>query len=131
VSFFQCFWVRVFDFAVLLRRASWLDRLRTAAGPRPAVLVARRMGEQRRIRSDRERRSLRGMIFFIDRRWRGGPNCYRRVLLEIAMDGGAAREIVQLGFRSGGGDGSGHAWLGPDIMMDGKSPSSYDAIVSI
>jgi hypothetical protein len=52
-------------------------------------------------------------------------------LLEISMDAGAARELVQMGFRSGGGEGSGHAWLGPEIMMDGKTPSSYDAIVSI
>lgn len=39
----------------------------------------------------------------------GGANCYRRVLLEAALDAGAAREDVVLGLNVGR---TGHAWLG-------------------
>ncbi len=70
------------------------------------------------------------MIAIIDRLWRGGPNCYRRVLLEISMDAGAARDVVKMGFRSSGGQGSGHAWLGDAAAIDGRH-KPYDAIVSI
>ena len=93
-------------------------------------MVARRLGEQGRRRSERARRTLHRMISFVDRLWWGGPNCYRRVLLEVAMDRGAAAEVVQLGFRSSGDPGSGHAWLGEGLVSDGKQ-RPYDAIVSI
>ena len=107
-----------------------MERVRLSVGPRPAVLLARRMGEQRATRSRTERRALHRLVSIIDRCWRGGPNCYRRVLLEVAMDGGAAREAVKMGFRSTGGQGSGHAWLGDAVAIDGRN-QPYDAIVSI
>ncbi|HEY4186786.1 MAG TPA: hypothetical protein VGP07_17035 [Polyangia bacterium] len=120
----------ILDFVVLIRRAVLLDRLRLSSGPKQAVLVARGLGERTRCRSERSRRTLHRMISLVDRLWWGGPNCYRRVLLEVAMDRGAAGEIVQLGFRSSGTFGSGHAWLGAGLVSDGKS-QPYDAIVSI
>jgi len=69
-------------------------------------------------------------VAFVDRRWPGGPNCYRRVLFEVGLDGGAAAEIVQLGFQGSGEIGSGHAWLGPGLASD-DGGRTYDAIVSI
>ena len=118
------------DLAVLLVRCFRLERLRRSGGPRLAVSEARRLGAGCRSRSPRERMLLRRLIGRIDSRWPGGPNCYRRVLVEVSMDRGAAEDVVQFGLRSEGGAGSGHAWLGPDIAPDGR-PSPYDAIVSI
>ena len=118
------------DLALLSRRAVRLERLRTSAGPREAVLEARRLGGRSYLRRPAERRLLRALIATVDRLWPSGPNCYRRVLLEVAMDSGAAEELVQMGFRKEGGVGSGHAGLGPGVVVDGKE-RPYDAIVSI
>src|SRR4051812_9518683 len=79
-------------FLLFFRHAVVLERLRVQAGPRPAVERARRLGSARRIRSELARRTLRRVVAFVDRRWIGGPNCYRRVLFEVGLDGGAAAE---------------------------------------
>lgn len=50
----------------------------------------------------------------MDRRWPSGANCYRRVLLEIALDPDAAAETVHLGFRLDDTENPGHAWLGDE-----------------
>ena len=52
-----------------------------------------------------------------------GPNCLRRALLEMRLDGGAAGEPLRIGLQKSGGFGSGHAWL------DGSDPEAthYDA----
>lgn len=120
----------VWQLVVLLSRGRRLERLRLSCGPRIAVAEARRLGAACRGRSPSERLALRRLIGRVDRLWPRGPNCYRRVLLEVSLDRGAAEEIVQLGFRSAGGAGSGHAWLGPEVVPDDK-PAPYDAIVSI
>jgi len=117
-------------FLLFFRHALALERLRVQVGPRPAVERARRLGLARRSRSEIARRTLRRVIAFVDRRWMGGPNCYRRVLFEVGLDGGAAAEIVQLGFKGSGEIGSGHAWLGPGFASD-DGGRTYDAIVSI
>ena len=62
----------------------------------------------------------------MDRRLFVQPNCYRRVLLEIALSREAAAERVMLGFRDAGRTGSGHAWLESD-----DPPEPYEAILSI
>jgi hypothetical protein len=41
----------------------------------------------------------------------GGGNCYRRALLEIALDRGAACEPLLLGFTMREQRLAGHAWL--------------------
>jgi len=113
-----------------LRQALILERLRVGAGPRPAVQFARRLGERRRLRSAAARAALRHVIATVDRFWPSGPNCYRRVLFEVAMDRGAAAELVQLGFDGSGQLGSGHAWLGSGLASD-DAGRRYDAIVAI
>jgi len=117
-------------FVLFLRHALKLERLRVISGPRPAVQFARRLGERRRTRSPSAREDLRRIIAWIDRRWTGGPNCYRRVLFEVGMDRGAAGELVQLGFQGSAQIGSGHAWLGAAPASD-DGGRSYPAIVSI
>ena len=106
-----------------------IEEARQQLGPRPAVEVARRLGrETHRRRSESARASLRRAIGWADRRLlpRGG-NCYRRVLLEIALDAGAADEPVMMGFRAAGGPGSGHAWLRSAPPQD----QVYDAVISV
>jgi len=51
-----------------------------------------------------------------------GGNCYRRALLELALDPTAAAEPLVFGLKQGGGSGSGHAWLG-----DARGFETYDA----
>jgi len=51
------------------------------------------------------------VIRLVDRCFPSGGNCYRRVLIEIGMDAGAAAERLHLGLRADGGLNSGHAWL--------------------
>lgn len=123
-------WRAFLDLVQIMRQIRALDRLRTSQGPRTAIASARKAGSGRRIRAEAERLRLRQFIAAIDRRLPGGPNCYRRALVEMALDGGAAAEVVQLGFRDVGGAGSGHAWLGGEIEQDDKG-SPYDAIVSL
>jgi len=69
---------------------------------------------------------LKRVIGAIDRRLPGGKNCVRRALLEIALDGAAAREKFFAGLQTGGGPGSGHAWLESEPASD-----RYDAVIAI
>jgi hypothetical protein len=57
-----------------------------------------------------------------------GGNCYRRVLLEIALDPHAAAAPFYMGLDAGGAPMSGHAWLGSSA---GGDRGSYDAIISL
>jgi hypothetical protein len=58
-----------------------------------------------------------------------GGNCVRRALLEMALDGGAARDTFHAGLQSQGGPGSGHAWLAWQPTRDKND--RYDAVISI
>lgn len=60
------------------------------------------------------------MIRWVDARMPTGPNCYRRVLLETALDAGAARETVIFGLRKGGSKGSGHAFFESESEREGE-----------
>lgn len=91
-----------------------------------AVMFARQAGGARAVRSSQARQLLRRVISATDRRLPGGGNCVRRALLEIALDGGAAREALCAGFRTGGGPGSGHAWLESE-----PSNERFDAVIRI
>jgi Transglutaminase-like superfamily len=103
-----------------------VERLRSSTGPQAAIATARRMGQRWGARGPARRALLRKAIRWSDRRLFAESNCYRRVLLEIALDRGAATEKVMMGFREGGGTGSGHAWLESDPPV-----MTYDAIVSV
>jgi hypothetical protein len=62
-------------------------------------------------RTPRERLQLKRLIRIVDRLFPSGPNCYRRALVEIAMDPDAASEPLHLGINAGKNLASGHAWL--------------------
>jgi hypothetical protein len=53
-------------------------------------------------------------------------NCYRQVLLETAVDAGAAAESLMLGFRRTSRPGSGHAWFESEVHR-----ADYDIVVSV
>jgi hypothetical protein len=89
-----------------------IERGRLGEGPEPLVARLRERGRAARRRDEAERAGLRRAIALVDRFMPGGGNCYRRVLLEIALDAGAAAEPLHLGLQKGGGPNTGHAWLG-------------------
>jgi hypothetical protein len=69
---------------------------------------------------------LRRIIAAVDRRLPDRGNCVRRALLEMALSPQAAAERLCAGFRSGGGAGSGHAWLESQ-----SPPERFDAVMRI
>jgi hypothetical protein len=56
-----------------------------------------------------------------------GPNCYRRALLEIALDPSAASEALFMGLDASGAPNSGHAWLGEQPQANRR----YDAVICL
>lgn len=73
-------------------------------------------------RSVESRSAMQRMIRVVDGLCPGGPNCFRRCLLETALDRGAAEQRIVLGLKAHGGPGSGHAWL-----ADAEEAGRYDA----
>jgi hypothetical protein len=114
------------DLLGVLRLVLSVDRWRQDLALHGAVARARYGGTQRPARSPAARIRLKRVIGAVDRRLPGGRNCVRRALLEMALDGGAARERFFAGLQTGGGPGSGHAWLESD-----PAPDRYDAVIAI
>jgi len=65
-------------------------------------------------RSAEERARLRRLISIVDGRLPDGGNCYRRALVEMAVDPISASERLHFGLNSFGGRRTGHAWLSSD-----------------
>jgi len=103
-----------------------MEAVRRLYGPKPAVGFARRIGLTRQTRVYEDRKRLRSAVAWLDRKLFLVPNCYRRVLLEISRDAGAANEKVLMGFRAGFAPGSGHVWLESD-----PPPTFYETVVSL
>src|SRR5450432_1479081 len=91
----------------------FIERARLLTGPGILLPRLRLRGRRAQTRSVAGRARLRRVIAAVDSLWPGKPNCYRRALVEIVLDGGAAMEPLHLGLRVPGGPRSGHAWLGP------------------
>jgi hypothetical protein len=103
---------RVFvDLANVLFVSLRVERGRICDGPRGLVARLRAEGLKRRARGALGRLRLQRMIRWVDRLFPGGPNCYRRALVEISLDSGAAAEPLHIGIRAAGTLTSGHAWL--------------------
>lgn len=97
-------WTDDDDFGAELRRVVPLvalaERLRRAS-PRDAIAAMRARGAAAKRRSLVGRARLRRAIGWVDAFVPGGESCYRRVLLELALDAGAAREPVVFGLDVG------------------------------
>jgi hypothetical protein len=94
-------------------------------GPRPLVARLRRRRSPRRLPAARAR--LRKAIRWVDARLPGGASCWRRALLEVALDRGAASEAVLLGVLASSEPRSGHCWLESDTE-DPRRLERYDAV---
>jgi len=87
----------------------------------------RHRGRLARFRTAAARADLQRVIRVLDRLVPSGPNCFRRVLLEVALDRSAATERVMLGLNSGLARRSGHAWL----ETAAPAPERYDTQLSV
>jgi hypothetical protein len=96
------------EVAVVSRR---IDSDRRRLGPLQLVERLRRRGACHPQRGARDRARLKQVIRFVDRAFFARPNCYRRALIEMAMDAGAATELLHMGLNSDRALGMGHAWL--------------------
>src|SRR5262249_41379125 len=104
-----------------------IERKRRSMGPKPLLVILRTRGSRSRARAPVARARLRSAIRWVDARFSDGGNCYRRALLEIALDRDAAAEPFRRGLSIGGGARSGHAWLADRAGRD----ESYDAEVTL
>jgi hypothetical protein len=100
----------VAEIARVLRVFAAVEHDRTRLGTSHAVAAARRRGARAIERTAGDRECLRRAIGIVDRRVEGG-NCYRRALLEMSLDRGAAREVLYLDLQASGERDSGHARL--------------------
>jgi hypothetical protein len=110
------------DVVRVLRALPAVEIGRRTNGLAPAVARFRERGRSAPPRAPSGRARLQRIIRLVDRCMPGGGNCYRRVLLEIALDRGAAAEPVRFGLREHGGPSSGHVWL-----ADRETGGRYDA----
>jgi hypothetical protein len=98
---------------------------RRCEGPKSLVARLRAQGRLAMRRGPEDRARLQRVIALWDRILPGEASCYRRALLEIRLDAGAAEEQLHMGLRVPGGPRSGHAWLGSgapaeryDVQLD-------------
>jgi hypothetical protein len=106
------------EVARVVRALPGVERARRREGPQPIVARLRAAAERAPERDAAGRARLRRAIGWIDRAVPGGPNCLRRVLLETALDRGAAREPIVIGLSVNQDVGDGHAWLGAPRPSD-------------
>jgi hypothetical protein len=114
------------DFIRILAALPLVEWRRRQLSLHYAVALARAEGSRRETRTAKNRSRLRKAISRVDARLPGGGNCVRRALLEMSLDPAAARERLFAGLRTGGGPGSGHAWLESE-----KPAVVYDAVISV
>lgn len=115
------------DIALVLKAAAGVEFGRLRLGPHPLLKTLRARGLSGVARTDAERAQLTKIVRLVDRCFPGGGNCYRRVLLEIAVDPVAAKTPLNMGLRAGGGLRSGHAWLASST----EPAARYDAEFSV
>lgn len=97
------------------------ERARRAPSPESAVTSMRMRGKTAVARGPIARARLRRAIGWVDAVQPGGPNCYRRTLLELALDRGAAAETLVFGLdvgRNGHVAFKGREELGFDVLFE-------------
>ncbi len=112
-------------FATELARVALLvaaaERARNAASPEAAVRAMRARGLAAPARGAIGRARLRRAIGWVDALHPRGANCYRRTLLELALDRGAASESLVFGLdvgRTGHVAFKGREELGFDVLFE-------------
>jgi hypothetical protein len=104
-------WRAVADLLEVAFISRRIDAARRRLGPLHLVERLRRRGAAHPRRGERNRARLKQVIRIVDRAFFAEPNCYRRALIEMAMDAGAATEVLHMGLNSDRDLGLGHAWL--------------------
>jgi hypothetical protein len=99
-----------------------VDARRASESPEQVLAAMRARGQGAERRGPVGRARLRRAIGWVDAFVPGGANCYRRVLLELALDAGAARETVVLGLDVGS---TGH------IAFEGREERGFDVAFAI
>jgi hypothetical protein len=95
----------------VLRVLRLVEDARQARGPQSILSALRDQAAQALPRDERGRRCLRRAILWVDGAMGDGGNCYRRSLLEMALDRNAAALPFAMGFSQAGDHLTGHAWL--------------------
>lgn len=107
-------------FALELARAAcvlpFVEAASRFVGPRPIVDVLRTIGAFAPRRDPAARARLRRAIGAIDSRVWKKSGCYRRSLVEMALDRGAAAETLHIGLHADGSEG--HAWLDSETRKE-------------
>jgi hypothetical protein len=99
-----------------------VERERRERSPEEAVASARRRGEGASLRGPIGRARLLRAIGWVDAAMPGGGNCYRRTLLELSLDAGAARETIVFGLDVGR---TGH------VAFEGREDRTFDVAYAI
>lgn len=89
-----------------------IECLRVLCSAQIAVSIARAINAWAGDHSDAG--NLAAAVAAVDRRMPGGPNCYRRALLMLALDSGASTKMLHMGLDVHGRF-QGHAWLTGEI----------------
>ncbi len=89
------------EVARVARRVRAIDARRLHDTPERVLTELRASGSTMKRRGPIGRARLRRAIGWVDAMVPGGPNCLRRVLLEVALDEGAANETVVFGLDVG------------------------------
>ena len=117
------------DLVRVIAMSRRVEAKRRTIGPTLLLRGLRERGQLSRRRSDADRARLKWIIGMVDRHLcREGANCYRRVLIEIALDAGAAAEPVRFGLMAGGDPGSGHAYFASEAGPTNQMDTRYDVI---
>lgn len=98
------------------------ERIRRGESPERAVAFMRARGLSAPARGVVGRARLRRAIGWVDAAFPGGPNCFRRVLTEVSLDGGAAKETLVFGLDVGK---TGH------VAFKGAEERSFDVAFEI
>jgi hypothetical protein len=110
------------EVARVLRAVRSVDEGRKNEPPRRLLAATRARGAIARARGPIGRARLRRAIGWVDALLPGGASCYRRILLEIALDAGAARETVVFGLDVGS---TGH------VAFEGREERRFDVSFAI
>jgi hypothetical protein len=110
------------ELARVLRRVREIDERRQRDAPQRVLADLRASGATAKERGPIGRARLRRAIGWVDAMIPGGANCYRRILLELALDAGAARETVVFGLDVGS---TGH------VAFEDREERSFDVAFAI
>lgn len=105
------------EVARAVRMVRAVDKGRRRESPHRVLAAMRAHGSETNARGPIGRARLRRAIGWVDALAPGGASCYRRVLLEIALDAGAARETIVFGLDVGS---TGH------VAFEGREERIFD-----